>query len=467
MSRIILIEIASNVKDNFINPNKLEPLGIEYVGAHALNHGYSVDIISDTFEDVIKKVNETNFDDVLVVGISAFTYSFTKGLSIANKIKQKNEDTIIVFGGIHASSCPELVNESSVDYVILGEGEYRFISLLEYISGESDALGMSGIVGKSIIDRESNILSRSRKEQKDNTFVLSPIRKKEYIASSKMNGLIYPALKHQSGVAQIIQSRGCKYDCDYCSSSLIFGRTIRYREISSVISEMKYLIDSYDVNLLYFADINFSNSKRRMHELCDSIIANKYRVNWYCLLNIRGLDRDTIERMKSAGCSKIGVGIETIVPEKNKDIAKCEMRELKTTLTIADEYGMLIRAFLMIGLPNEEPEDLESMPKVLSEMPIDELRIPFFTPFPGTRSHEKYRDRLYTDDYDRYSTNEPMVINPSISKEKYLDYRSHIYKMFYTSKIYQTRMKDKVLRNPQLKESYNAFFEELFSEGIL
>jgi hypothetical protein len=88
MKNIVLLEIASNSKDNFINPNRLEPLGIEYVGSHAAERGYNVEIFSDTFDDIEDVINKIRINKVDIVGISTFTYSFKKGLEVARRIKK-------------------------------------------------------------------------------------------------------------------------------------------------------------------------------------------------------------------------------------------------------------------------------------------------------------------------------------------------------------------------------------------
>jgi radical SAM superfamily enzyme YgiQ (UPF0313 family) len=171
--------------------------------------------------------------------------------------------------------------------------------------------------------------------------------------------------------------------------------------------------------------------------------------------------------MKKAGCTKIGVGIETLNPDNIKKLKKCNITEIRNALSSANNLGLIIRGFFMLGLPCEEPKEIEDMPKALSEMPIDELRIPFFTPFPGTKSYDLLKNHLTTDDFDNFSTNEPILENNLISKERYLELRNNIYKSFYTSKSYQKRMKEKINRYPHLKESYFAFFEELSTEGII
>lgn len=467
MKKIILLEIASNNKDNFINPNRLEPLGIEYIGACIKHKGYDVEIFSDTFDEIKNIFDKIKKNKVDVVGISTYTYSYKKGLEIAKKIKKGNNGVKIVFGGVHASSCPEIIKEDSIDYVIAGEGEKSFTKLLNSIFNNSCLDRIDGVAYKlsnkiklpqkiDIVENLDDIV--------ENPY---PLRRNDIIKTSKMYGLIYPVPSDQSGVAQILHSRGCKYKCDYCSSSLIFGDKTRFRNINNVITEIKNLLKEYNVNLLYFVDVNFNNSKNRVLSLCDKIIEEKLDLNWYALCNIKVLDQQILEYMKKAGCKKIGVGIETVNPYKIRELKNCNIDEVKDVLNLADKLGIIIRGFLMLGFPWETPEEIEEMAKVLAEISIDELRITFYTPFPGTKSYKLLKEKLETDDFDMFSTNEPIIKHDLISKERYIDLRNYIYKIFYKNKVYHRRIEEKMKRYPYLKESYNNFFDELFNEGII
>ncbi|NVM54538.1 MAG: cobalamin B12-binding domain-containing protein [Candidatus Helarchaeota archaeon] len=462
-----MIQVTSDKEDNFINPNKLEPLGIEYIGACVQNSGYDVEIFSDSFDNIQNIVEKIKKDKVNVVGISTFTHSYKKGLEIAKKIKKSNEGVKIVFGGVHASSCPEIIRDDAIDYVVAGEGEKTFIKLLNAMFNDLSLDRINGIVHKSSnnfglpqrIDIVENL-----DDFNENPY---PLRRNDIIKASKIYGLIYPVPSDQSGVALILYSRGCKYKCDYCSLSLIFGNKVRFRNTDNVAMEIKNLVREYNVNLLYFVDANFNNSKNQVLSLCDKIIKEKLDLNWYALCSINGFDQQILEYMSKAGCKKIGVGIETVNPDKIRKIKNCDMNEVKEVLNVADKLGIIIKGFFMLGFPWEKPEEIEEMPELLAEIAIDELSISFYTPFPGTISYKLFNRRLETDDFDKFTTNEPVIMHDLISRERYIDLRNFIYKNFYKSILYHQRIESKMIRYPYLKESYHIFFNELINEGII
>ena len=103
---------------------------------------------------------------------------------------------------------------------------------------------------------------------------------------------------------------------------------------------------------------------------------------------------------------------------------------------------------------------------MLRSLPIDDPRLTFATPFPGTVLWKKYKDELLTDDFSRFTTEEPIIISEHFSPEKYCEIRKRLLRDLVRSREYQTHRKNKVQRFPYLREPYErlmAFFER---EGI-
>jgi radical SAM superfamily enzyme YgiQ (UPF0313 family) len=174
--------------------------------------------------------------------------------------------------------------------------------------------------------------------------------------------------------------------------------------------------------------------------------------------------------MKEAGCSKIGWGIESLNKNSLENIKtgqKYKIDELKEALSLSNYLGIINRGYLMIGYPWETEKDIEKTFKSLKYIPIDELKVAFFTPFPGTPTFQKYKNLLTTNDPSHFTTDEPVVKVKSIKPRELIKIRRKIVKEFYQSKEYRERMKEKIKKFPYLMKSYNEFFDFLYAHGIV
>ncbi len=117
----------------------------------------------------------------------------------------------------------------------------------------------------------------------------------------------------------------------------------------------------------------------------------------------------------------------------------------------------------MIGYPWESKESIKYTEYILKDMKIDELRISFVTPFPGTILFEDFvnEDIIIDDDFDRYTTDEPIIKVSGLSEAELINTREKIFKNFYFSKEYETRKIAKILKFPHLKKSYDEFYNFL------
>ena len=121
----------------------------------------------------------------------------------------------------------------------------------------------------------------------------------------------------------------------------------------------------------------------------------------------------------------------------------------------------------MIGYPWQSRNDIKKEIALLKKLPLDELRITFFTPFPGTTIYEKYRGILTTQDWSLFTSNAPIIKNKDITPKTFFLLRKEILIDFYNSEEYQNRVKQKIQKFAHLKEPFEDFFIFLNKFGIL
>jgi radical SAM superfamily enzyme YgiQ (UPF0313 family) len=130
---------------------------------------------------------------------------------------------------------------------------------------------------------------------------------------------------------------------------------------------------------------------------------------------------------------------------------------------------MIVRGYVIVGYPDETPESLVETEGVLKSLPVDDLRISFLTPFPGSSLYDDYRDKglILTDDFSKFTSEEPILKIPGLPPAALRDARMRICRNFYRSDQYQRRIEEKLRQFPYLKQSYDEFVVFLVEREIL
>jgi len=471
VEKTVLVELNSGLwkPGTFLRHSSIESLAIEYVGAVARAEGQEVRIIQQqtkSEEEVLREI--IDFSPHLV-GFSVMTYNYPASLSMAEKLKQWDPKTLTVFGGYHPSFHPEIVKEEAVDFAIVGEGELTFKELLNVLNKPKRAF--EKIKGLAWFDGEIHV-NEPRERISDLDSLPNPLRDANLLKECKISGLNYPPLSRQKSVAQVQYSRGCPHSCIFCSSPLMFGKNVFYRNPEKVVQEMQDIVEKYGTNYFYFADLSFNLSKKRIMSLCHEIRKSKLHVNWFCMCRPDNLNKDVLQDMKEAGCSRIGFGIDALNDKTLARIKPGQNVSLEKThqiLKLANALGIIVRTFVIIGYPWESKKDMDDSIETLKTLPIDELRIGLLTPLPGSAIYYEFKNQgiILTDDFSKYTTDEYIIKHPELSPADMAVYRDEIFHEFYQSKEYKKRMHAKLRKFPHLQQSYDEFFGFLQERKVI
>ena len=196
------------------------------------------------------------------------------------------------------------------------------------------------------------------------------------------------------------------------------------------------------------------------------MIDRNVNINWFAMANV-GLDSELAHAMVEARCSRIGIGIESVLDEQLRVVKPHQnyQREVET-LQLCDQLGMLTRAYLMVGYPDETEESLGRTLEKAKDLPIDQIRFGFVTPFPGTPFYEQNKGRV-TKQFSEFTGDVPVIQLDSISEEDILRVRKEMLHSFYSSQTYLDRALDKTRRFPHLAESFGYMFDYLSNAGIV
>lgn len=466
---ILLIDATQTLRNLglFLRHSRLDPIGIEYIASIAVMNSHKQKILQLNIDDkdIITTIYQFKPD---VVGFSVMTFSFPKAILFAQKIKKYKPSIKIIFGGYHPSASLEIVKDENIDFVIIGEGERTFVELLDSFNSNGDVTKVKGIAYWD----DGLRINEPRKRIENLDELPFPLRDKDILKECKIGGLSYPSPSKQKSVCQITYSRGCPYNCVFCSSPQLWGKQVRWRSAKNLVDEIENLQQEFGTNMVFFTDLTFDLNKTKILELCNEINNRRVKINWYAMCRPDHINKDLLIQMKEAGCTKISYGVDLVTAHtlsKIKPRQNINLGKIESALELASNLGFITKAYVMIGFPWEDKESLQAIKKILKTLKIDEIRISFITPFPGTPLYEKFKKEglLMTEDFSRYTSDEPIVKVRSLSQQELVETRKIIFKEFYYSKEYEMRKRDKLKIFPHLKQSYNEFFEFLHRKELL
>lgn len=381
-------------KTSFVTP----PLGLMYLGAYLKKAGHQpeiLDFLLDRFDEDLLFEKAKNAE---LIGISAVTPLIANAIKLADLIKEKFPEKIIVLGGPHPTLLPRETIESckNIDYIVKGEGEERLNWLIEYLIGKRRKEDLDGLYFREngeIID----LPQKSRIENLDS--LLFPAR--ELVPIERYSKFLESRKKPAT---TIITSRGCPFDCTYCSKP-IFGRLCRERSPENILKEMELLKEKYNVREIIFYDDTFTLNGERIAELCQLLIEKKVNIIWKCETRVNLVNGELLRLMKRAGCYLIGYGIES-GNQKILDVLKkgITIAEVEKAVKITRETGIEILGYFMLGIPGEGEKEIKETIEFAKSLNIDYAQFSIATAFPGTELYRtaKTQNRIPKDWQDSF-----------------------------------------------------------------
>ena len=411
--RICLINPPRIQPKSWGKPNVHQPLGIAYVAA-LLERQYKVRIIDAPTEgwENLELIDGTKYrvglkneeiadrikrwsPDVVGINIPFSGWSKT-AFEVASTVKSIDADIITVLDGQHPSARPDdcLANQN-IDFVVIGEPEYTMFELVDALErGVRDLTKTKGI---AYVKNGKTIITPQRPAIQNLDSLPFPARHllpmEAYFAAVKENPRRGEICKPWT---IMITSRGCPYDCIFCTYCLIWGKKWRGRSPINVVDELEQVVQTYHVKQIDFEDDNLTLDKKRMETICDLIVERGLDIEWYNPTGVRAdtLDENLLTKMKKSGCKKIRVAPESGVQRVVDLIIKknLDLKSVERAVALCKKVGIKVACFFVIGLIGETKEDIEETIKFaykLRHLGADSCIFSIATPLYGTELYEQ------------------------------------------------------------------------------
>ena len=238
----------------------------------------------------------------------------------------------------------------------------------------------------------------------------------------------------QGKFASIITSRGCPYDCSFCSVTRSWGKKYRYRSPKNVVDELEVLNKKYEMTFISFRDSVATLHKKRLIEICKEIIDRKLNITWNCNAAPHEVNEDLLKWMKKAGCKTIMYGLESGNEEILSQIKFNTRDVIKRAIDLTHKTGITPHGYFVFGLPGETNETMRETINFAKSLKLHQAGFTSAIPFPGTNlwDYSTGNDLIISFDWDRYNLKgKPPSKHLNLTSEEILKAQKTAFREFY------------------------------------
>ena len=334
-----------------------------------------------------------------VVGISTITATVTRGYALAEECRALGIP--VVLGGPHVTFLPEEAL-GHAELVVRGEGEGAMETLLDVWKGgylEATDAQYATVPNLSWKDASGRVIHNATAPW-----------------LTDLDALPVPDFSLADGTADCVMggrktvmvqtSRGCPFDCSFCSVTGMFGRKFRYRSVESILTELRRY-DRPD-HFVFFCDDNFTANPRRARELLEAMIAEGFQFQWSTQVRTDlGRDPELVSLMKRAGCHTVFIGFESVNPQSLAEMKKNQsLADIREAIDVIQGAGIHIHGMFVFGFDADNRDTVEATVTFARERKLTSVQLLILTPLPGSQLYEQLSagGRITSFDWELYDT---------------------------------------------------------------
>jgi len=379
------------------------PLGLAYIAGALEAAGHEVEVIDAlgeapehhtryfkgymmglSLDQIVERIPR----DVEAIGISViFTHEWPMAVRLIDLIKRKFPVTPVILGGEHITALPEFsLMTSQADVLVLGEGEETIVELVDALRDGEDLATIEGIAFR----RDGSIQMNRRRNRRTNIDDIPWPSWRHFKIET------YTQQHHVGGVftgdvsMPILATRGCPYQCTYCSSINMWTPKWIPRDPIKVVDEIEHYVNTYGAGSFPFQDLTAIIEKDWILRFCRELQRRKLKVSWQLASGTRSeaIDAEVAEELRNSGMIMMSYAPESGSETTRKYIKKkMKTDRLLASLQSAASAGLNIAIFLVIGFPHDRIEHFqENIPFIdaVAAKGASDLSISFYMALPGT-----------------------------------------------------------------------------------
>lgn len=391
----------------------LPPLGLAYLGAVLRKAGYRVGIIDAQGEDIFnirrsacglynlqgldaQALIERIDPDTRVLGVSfMFSQEWLPQRDFVKQVREAYPHLVIVAGGEHPTAFPEYVLRDcpAIDYVVAGEGEITFLDMVHRVFAGGDVRSAPGV---SHIDTQGEFVNNG---YSDRIVHVDELPRPAWDLC-KVENYFQPNWAMGIGMGRhmpILATRGCPYQCTFCSNPVMWTTRYTMRDPADVADEIEFLVKAYNATSIDFFDLTAIVKKDWTLAFCGELKRRDLNITWQLPSGTRSeaLDRDTLTALHETGCRLITYAPESGSERTLKAIKKkLQLPRITESIRIAKRIGHTVKINLVIGFPDDRPIDILKTFLYgikMAVLGVDDCNLAVFSPYPGSELYARLR----------------------------------------------------------------------------
>ncbi len=350
--KVAIIEprgVTGNVFSDFMGLPLMGPI---YLGSKLKEAGHDVVVLN---ENALGRPVSMRELDVDVCIISALTSTVERGYDILREYKALHPDGLALIGGVHATFESE---EAALfaDHVMTGEGEEVIVPAVE------------GEFSEKIVDGP---------RIKD----LDTIPLPDFTV---MKG--YEKMPR----VPLMTSRGCPFNCSFCSVTEMFGHRYRTNSVERVIEEFRR-ISRYTDKDIFIYDDNFTASPSRTRKILERKLQEGIKNEWTAQVRVDTAKHpELVELMAKSGCSRVYIGFESINNDSLDSLNKHQnIEDIRRAIEVFHKNQIAIHGMFILGVDEDPPETYKATVDFCIKHKMDSVQFLMLTPLPGTQFYKE------------------------------------------------------------------------------
>jgi len=385
--------------------HRMPPMSSLVLAAHARRAGWDVRVIDHNYQAIPD-------DRPTLACITTWTSTAAQAYHLCSAYRAKGVP--VVLGGVHASLLPT-EGLRFADAVVCGEADTIFADVLvDAAAGRLKPLYQGSWQGMDVVPTA---------DEWADLYDQWPITR-----YAPMNTLQ--------------TTRGCRFNCDFCSVIRINGRGSRHSPPERVIEEIKVLKRAGqhigDFAYVFFLDDDLAADLEYTASLSEAIIRSGVKVTWGAQASI-GMCRnpEVLDLASRAGCRALFTGFESVSREAliecNKKNRPGEFGEL---IGRAHRKGVAIEGGFILGFDSDRPDVFAMTAEFVDRIGVDVAHFAILTPYPGTHTFARMyeQDRITSFDWKRYNLYNTVIEPAQMTAEQLTDGLAQVYKWFYAGR---------------------------------
>lgn len=397
------------------------PLGLAYLAASLRKAGHEIvllDCLAEAMdqhqpEPPLMRIGLSNAQIVQridpkaqVLGITnMWTYAWPGLRVLIRAIKDAFPEKILVCGGEHFTGMPEKsMRQAPIDYIVLGEGELVAEELMARL--ESDKPFDPGEIKGLCWRRGDDIVINPRAVRNKNIDEI-PWPAWDLFDIESYNAHRFTTGTHYGKTIPILATRGCPYECTYCSNPGMWGNRWFARDPVDVADEIEYYHYKYQATHFPFQDLTASLQKKWSVAFAQELIRRGLQIEWQLAVGTRCemMDDEVCRLLYQSGCREL-----YFAPESGSEETRKLIKKKMKTHALINAVDATVRAkislgiFFVIGFPHDTVENLRDtvrLARTLALKGVQDVSIPVFYPIPSTELFDELVEKGRITDSDR------------------------------------------------------------------